>query len=313
MDKSTYKGHFKYCPQDGTLLPAYQHICHVCGSPVPSGPIPAWSVPVAISLLFILITSSLVYLHYYIYGTFQQDSCTLTATWDMTQLGDSTYGVYASPIFEDPRSITYTITNAHNQIVAQGSGALGLKSSSPDYPSPPSTEFYNQSQLRLSKTANCWYSPYAQPKVLWHQPHEWDGRWIWFWFVGTGVILFLLYWWILQLIVYPWQLARRGMTTVGIVIDRERRRNRYGHYYVSFVKFKTQTASPLIGITKIRKNLPLNSKQDVCYDPLNPLKNCKATSFFSTGRASAYTFGASILILLLLGAQALVILSACQF
>ncbi|MBO0795683.1 MAG: hypothetical protein J2P36_32740 [Ktedonobacteraceae bacterium] len=305
--------HIKFCPRDGTPLPVDEPACRVCDLPVPSSRIPRWGVWVAIPLLTILITSLLAGWNRYVYSTLQPASCTITATWETTPLG---HGVYIADPSSDPLTVTYQITNAQDQVLAQGSGDLGLDSDSSAYPKPAlsDSDFYNQGTIQLSKTATCWYSTYALPNVTWNQPGE--SKWLWLWPFGILALLVLLYLCVLRLIIYPWHLAQRGVQTIGTVTDRvvtDRVRYRGGYYYVSFVTFQTRTTPSLTGEAKIDEDLSLGSKQDVRYDSLNPLKNRRVTSYFGTDMAIVYSLGPSLLVLLLLGVFALIVLSAINF
>ena len=289
--------------------------------PAPSKRIPSWSIWIGILLVSVLIAALLIGLHQYVLSTFQQDSCTVTATWDLQSMDlPGGYTTYMFSGFEGPQATSYKIVDAQNQVVAQGSGSLGLipSNSSDDYfdnpLAPTSGTLYDQSQVQIAKTMTCWYSPSATPNVVWSQPGEPSNGWFWvLWFLSAAAIPVLLYLCVLRLIIYSWQLARRGVQTTGTVIDCEKRRTRSGYYYVSTVSFQTITAPILIGEAKIRQEMPLNSTADVCYDPLNPLKNCKVAYHFDAYAATKYTFGGIVLILLLLGALVLTALSAVHF
>jgi serine/threonine protein kinase len=285
--------------------------------PVPSNRIPSWSAWIIMPLVSILIATLLVGLHQYVLSTFQQDFCTVTATWDLQSLGDGSYMFFG---FGDPQSTSYSIVNAQNQVLAQGSGSLGLipSNSSDDFAdnplAPPGGQFYDQSQVQISRTMICWYSPYAMQDVVWGQPGEPSDGWVWLlWFLSAAAIPVLLYLCILRLIIYSWQLARRGIQTTGTVVDCVRHRTRYGYYYITTVSFQTNTTPHLTGEAKTRGQMPLGSKMDVCYDPLNPLKNRKVAYNFDSDDATKYAFGGIMLILLLLGGLALVALSTLYF
>ncbi len=85
-----------------------------------------------------------------------------------------------------------------------------------------------------------------------------------------------------------------------------------GAYYISEIQYETRTTPPLVGYVR-SKDLPLDSKVDVCYDFLNPARNRKVCDSFGIGRALASTFAGVLLILLLLGTQTLIVLSAFDF
>jgi hypothetical protein len=147
-----------------------------------------------------MLTALLAGLHQYVFSTFQQDSCTLTATWELT-LG----GFYAG---NPPPTISYSIANSQGGTVDQGSGTLGAASDSPAYPPTPAPadpyeNFSDQSQAQTVQTAACWYSPYELPTVIWSPPNE---SYVWVlwvsWFLVAAWISISAY------RNYPWRLGR---------------------------------------------------------------------------------------------------------
>jgi hypothetical protein len=57
----------------------------------------------------------------------------------------------------------------------------------------------------------------------------------------------------------------------------------------------------------------LGSKMGVCYDPLNPLENCKVAYRFDADEARSYMLGGIVMLLLSLVALALLVLSTLHF
>lgn len=153
---------------------------------------------IVIPLFSVILTAALAGLHQYVFSTFQQDYCTLTATWDTP--GGYYYG--------DPPTISYVIANSHGVAVDQGSGALGVAPDSSQYPPIPTPPdpfdgYSNQSQTQTVQTTNCWYSPYEIPTVIWSPPDESNVWILWAaWLFVAGWISISAY------RNYPWRLGR---------------------------------------------------------------------------------------------------------
>src|SRR5579859_672215 len=151
MDTSLdgYKKYYKLCPIDGTPIPQNESVCSTCGLAVPrQTTLPAWIIWLGLLALTCCITSALVMQHQRVASTFQQASCTITATWNFD-------------LFQS--TLSYTVKNARGQVLAQGDGDFGAQPDTPAYPSTPNP--YGSDQT--SQTTPCWYSPSAFPQVLW--------------------------------------------------------------------------------------------------------------------------------------------------
>lgn len=304
---NSYKQYYKLCQYDGTPVPLHEPVCSTCGLAVPR----QTTLPTLINWLGILaltcmITYALVTLNQRVASTFQQASCTITATWSADPAG---YGISIVNTFQ-PTALTYTIKNAQSQVLAQGNGDLNVQQYTSAYPGTP-TPYVQTSSVQTSQTTPCWYSPYASPHVLWSQPA--NSIWWWAWSAGSGVVLILLYRCIVRFMIYPWQLVQRGVQTTGTVVDRTKRSVRGGYYYVATILYETQTTPALTGLIKKKEDLPVRSKVDVYYDFLNPTRNRKPVGAFRSGQAVASTIAGVLFILLLLGIQALIILTVLNF
>lgn len=135
-----------------------------------------------------------------------------------------------------------------------------------------------------------------------------------FWFIGTGIILILLYQCVLRCIIRPWQLAQRCRYAVGkIVMTRYiSGGTRGGGRWVSVIDFQTLTRPSLT--VRILKRGKWHGKFDICYDYCQPFTNYRSgITSFSRASARYSTLIGIFLIFLLLAGQTLIVIQACNF
>lgn len=280
----------KLCRRDGTPVPIDGHFCSTCGSQVNNRYMPWWGWLSLFALISIIVMTPLYNLHQYVYTTYQQETCEITA-----ESIDSTTSKSSTTYHPE---LTYIVLGNGGQQLASGNGEMGLADSSDQ---DGVQQELNQYQIGSSYT--CWYSSIASPEAALVQPDviaSGVGE-ISVWLFGTFLLLYILKAIITRCFVYSRGLYKRTVQVMGTVVSHEQRKTKSSSYTMSIIEYQTKTEPSLRCRTEQRGTQPLGSSHYLCYDWLYPVQNHKIRENYAKSSLTSAMLLGSVWILSIAG------------